>query len=114
MHSGFGETCSPLGPFSSAPKLPNTRAFVVDRLQDVSNQSLSAVKKAELSSRLIASLPSLSGDELATVGRVVLKLGGRGALESSAAVLDQLDNDQRHTLRTIYPDSKFLTDVRTS
>ena len=92
----------------------NTRAFVVDRLQDVSNQSLSAVKKAEFSSRLIASLPSLSGDELATVGRVVLKLGGRGALESSAAVLDQLDNDQRHTLRSIYPDSKFLADVSAS
>ena len=67
---------------------PNTRAFVVDRLQDISNQSLSAEKKATLSSHLIASLPSLSGEELATVGRVVLKLGGKGALEKSAAVLE--------------------------
>ena len=93
---------------------PNTRASVVDRLQDISNQTLSAEKKAALSSHLIASLPSLSGEELATVGRVVLKLGGKGALEKSAAVLEELDGNQRHALRTIYPDSKFLTDVSTS
>ena len=96
------------------PDAPNTRASVVDRLQDISDQSLTAEKKAKLSSRLIASLPSLSGDELATVGRVVLKLGGKGSLESSAAVLNELDNDQRQTLRTIFPDAKFLTDVATS
>ena len=92
---------------------PNTRVSVVDRLEDISNQSLSADKRAALSSRLIASLPSLSGEELATVGRVVLKLGGKGTLEKSAAVLEELDGDQRHALRTIYPDSKFLTEVST-
>ena len=93
---------------------PDTRASVLERLQDISNQSLSAGKKAKLSSRLIASLPSLSGDELATVGHVVLKLGGTGALEHAHSVLDELDNDQRHTLRTVLPGSKFLADVNTS
>ena len=93
---------------------PTTRASVVDRLQDISNQSLSAERKAALSSHLIVSLPSLSGEELVTVGRVVLNLGGKGALEKSAAVLEELDDDQRHALRTIYPDSKFLADVSTS
>ena len=93
---------------------PNTRASVVGRLKDISNQSLSAEEKVKLVSRLIASLPSLSGDELATVGLVVLKLGGKGALEKSVAILNKLDDDQRETLRTIYPDSKILTDVGTS
>ena len=93
---------------------PSARASLVERLQDISNQSLPDERKTVLSSRLIASLPSLSGEELVTVGRVILKLGGRGALEKSAAVLEQLDGDQRHALRTIYPDSKFLADFSTS
>ena len=93
---------------------PNTRTSVVDRLKDISSLPLSAERKATLSSRLIASLPSLSDEELVTVGRVVLKLGGKGALEKSAPVLEELDDDQRRDLRTIYPDSKFLSDVSTS
>lgn len=93
---------------------PTTRASVVHRLQDISNQSLSPERKAALSSRLISSLPYLAGEELVTVGTVVLKLGGRGTLEKSAAILEELDDDQRHALRTVFPDAKFLADVSTN
>ena len=96
------------------PDSPATRASVVDRLQDISNQTLPPETKAELSLRLILSLPSLAGEELVTVGRVVLKLGGRGALGKSAVVLQELDDDQRHALRTVFPDAKFLPDVSTT
>ena len=92
---------------------PDTRASVLERLPNISNQSLSAEEKAEFSSRLIASLPSLSGDELATVGQVVQTLGGKGALENAVGVLGELDNNQRRTLRTVFSGPKFLADVNT-
>ena len=92
---------------------PNTRASVLERLPDISTQPLSAEEKAEFSSRLIASLPSLSGDQLANVAHVVQTLGGKGALESADGVLDELDDNQRHTLQTVFPGSKFLADANT-
>lgn len=93
---------------------PNTRASLIDRLGDISDQSLSAGDKAHLSSRLIASLPSLSGDEFATVAKVVRKLGGQGALEGSDDVLGELDDEQRHTLQTVFPGSKLSASINAS
>ena len=90
---------------------PDTRASVLKRLQEIANQSPTAGQKAEFSSRLIASLPSLSGDELATVGHAVQTLGGKGAFQNASGVLDELDNDQRRVLRGVFPGSKFLADA---
>ena len=93
---------------------PDTRALLIERLQDISSQSFSAGEQVELSSRLIAPLPSLAGDELAVVARVIRALGGKGALETAVDVLDELDSDQRRTLRGVFPNSKFLADVDSS
>ena len=91
-----------------------TRASLLDRLDDIAGQSLSIGKKADLSSRLIASLPSLSGDELVVVAQLVRKLGGQGALEDSHNVLNALDDDQKRTLQTVFPDSKHIGNVSAS
>ena len=91
---------------------PNTRAYLIERLPGISSQSLSAGNKAGLSSRLIASLPSLSRDEFHTVAEVVRELGGQGALERSDAVLGELDQDQQQTLHTVFPQSSLAKHQR--
>ncbi len=91
---------------------PNTRGALIERLHDISDQLLSAGDRAVFSSRLIASLPALSGDELASVTDVVRKLGGQGALEEFDSVLDELDDDQMHTLQTAFPSSKILAKIK--
>ena len=93
---------------------PNTRGSLIERLQDISDQSLSAGDKADFSSRLIASLPTLSGDELANVAHIVRKLGGQGALQDSDSVLDELDDEQIHTLQSVFPGSKILANFKAS
>ena len=90
---------------------PNTRAALLDRLDAVSDPSLSAGDRADFSSRLIASLSSLSGDDLAHVARAVRKLGGQSALEDSDAVLDELDDDQKRTLQTVFRGSRRLAKI---
>ena len=93
---------------------PKTRASVLERLQDISNQSLSASQKATFSSHLIASLPSLSADDIASVAQVVRKLGGKGALEKADSVVDELDDDQKRTLQSVFPDSRLLASIDVS
>ena len=90
---------------------PGTRASLVERLDDIADQTLSADAQADFSSRLIASLPSLSGDELANVAQVVRILGGQGALEDCDDVLDELDDEQTHTLQTVFRGSKRLATI---
>ena len=92
-------------------KEPNTRASLLEHLQRISPQSLAVGERAKLSSHLIKSLPSLSGDELAKIGQIVNQLGGTGALENAVGVLAELENEQRRTLRTYFPNSKFLDDI---
>ena len=92
---------------------PNTRALLLERLQSISRQTLSGAKRSDFSSRLIDSLPSLSGDELANVAHALQTLGGKGALQSAGSVLADLDNDQRRTLRTVFPGANFLADIDT-
>ena len=98
----------------SRANAPDTRALLIERLQEILSQSLSAVEQTEISSRLIAPLPSLAGNELETVAQAIRTLGGKGALETADDVLDELDNDQRHTLRGVFPSSKLLADVDSS
>lgn len=89
-----------------------TRALVIDRVKVIAEQSLSPDLKTGLSSRLIASLSSLAGDQLDTVSRAILKLGGKGALENSVTILDAFDTDQIEILRKVFPDSRSLAKLK--
>lgn len=88
-----------------------TRALVIDRITKIVEQSLPTDSKVNLAARLIGSLPSLSGDQFDSVARSISKLGGKSALENSAA-LNELDDNQMEILRKVFPESRELAKLK--
>lgn len=89
-----------------------TRALMIDRIAKIVEQSIPTDSKANLASRLIESLPSLSGDQFETVARSISKLGGKSALENSDA-LNGLDTNQIEALMRVFPASRSLAKLKT-
>lgn len=90
---------------------PITRSALIGRLAQVAQACGSDSVKSKLADHLIASLPSLSGEDLHTVSRQIGDLGGRSALERNDGILSMLDSDQIDVVAKAFPASRQLRDA---
>lgn len=90
---------------------PKTRSALIGRLAQVKHACGSESAKSKLARHLIASLPSLSGEDLHTVTRQIGDLGGRSALERDDGILSMLDSDQIDVVAKVFPASRRLRDA---
>ncbi|MEQ5775999.1 hypothetical protein J4E05_10745 [Thalassospira sp. NFXS8] len=88
-----------------------TRSVVIEQIKKIDEQSLSTELKVNLASRLIESLPSLSGDQFNIISRSISKLGGKSALEKSSSI-EELDANQIKILQKIFPESRILKNLK--
>ncbi|HET7371011.1 MAG TPA: P-loop NTPase fold protein [Gammaproteobacteria bacterium] len=87
---------------------PKTRSALIGRLAQITQACGSNSVKSKLAQHLIASLPSLSGENLHTVTRQIGDLGGVSALERDAGILNMLDSDQIEVVANAFPASRQL------
>ncbi len=90
---------------------PKTRSALIGRLAQVRQVCSSDGAKSKLVEHLIASLPSLEGEDLYTVTREIGDLGGRSALERDFGILKMLDSDQMAVVAKALPGSRQLRDA---
>jgi len=90
---------------------PKTRSALIGRLAQVAQACGSDSAKSKLAEHLIASLPSLSGEDLHTVTRQIGDLGGGSALERNDGILSMLDSDQIDVVAKAFPASRKLRDT---
>jgi hypothetical protein len=90
---------------------PKTRSALIGRLAQVAQACNSGSAKSKLAEHLIASLPSLSGEDLHTVTGQIGYLGGGSVLERSDGILSMLDRDQIDVIAKAFPASRPLRDM---
>jgi hypothetical protein len=90
---------------------PKARSTIIERLAQITQACGSESAKSKLAQHLIASLPSLSGEDLHTVARQIGDLGGRSALERNDGILSMLDSDQIEVVAKVFPASRRLRDA---
>jgi len=93
---------------------PKMRSALIGRLVQVAQACGSDSAKSKLAEHLIASLPSLSGEDLHTVARQIGDLGGGSALERNDGILSMLDSEQINVVAKAFPASRKLRDSANS
>jgi len=88
-----------------------TRNALVERLSQIGQACPSDAARSQLAHHLIASLPSLAGEDLHSVARQIGELGGVSALERNDGVLGMLDPEQSRVLAKAFPSSRRLRDA---
>ncbi|SHF38455.1 KAP family P-loop NTPase fold protein [Acidocella aminolytica] len=91
---------------------PKTRSALVERLPQVIRACPSDIARSRLANHMIASLPSLSGNELHLVARNIGDLGGISALERDDKILGMLDGEQVDILTKVFPTSSRIRDAK--
>tara|TARA_E500000318_G_scaffold105413_1_gene112314 strand:- start:14389 stop:18447 length:4059 start_codon:yes stop_codon:yes gene_type:complete len=87
---------------------PRTKTSLINRLDQVGAACSSESSKSKLAEHLIASLPSVSGEEFHSVAKQVSRLGGKNSLERNSKILDMLDEEQSAVLAKAFPSSGRL------
>ncbi len=91
---------------------PKTRSALVERLPQVIRACPSDIARSRLANHMIASLPSLSGNELHLVARNIGDLGGISALERDDKILGMLDGEQVDILTKVFTTSSRIRDAK--
>ena len=90
---------------------PRLRAAAVESTSEIAELATSAPTKSELVGQLVPSLPSVSGEELASLVRVIRELGGKGALERASETVGKIDDENLEIIVREFPESGALKKI---